>query len=182
MVSICAGVPLSAMEAHLKDSVRLIRVMPNSACLIGYSATGYCLGPRATLADAEFVGQLMSAVGQAYLLDESLLDAVTGLAGSGPAYVYLVIEALRDAGVLAGLSCEIAGALAAQTVRGAAEMVLQTGEHPAVLRDRVTSPAGTTIAGLKVLEQAAVRAAFMAAVQTATARSSELGKATRHTK
>jgi pyrroline-5-carboxylate reductase len=166
----------------LKDSVRLIRVMPNSACLIGQGATGYCLGPRATLDDAELVGQLMTAVGQAFLLDESLLDAVTGLAGSGPAYVYLVIEALRDAGVLAGLSCDIAGALAAQTVRGAAEMVLRTGEHPAVLRDRVTSPAGTTIAGLKVLEDAAVRAAFMAAVQAATARSMELGRTPNPTK
>jgi pyrroline-5-carboxylate reductase len=170
VISICAGVPLAHLAAGLGDGVRLVRVMPNTPCLVGQSASGYCLGPNATESDREHVGKLLSAVGKAYLLREPLLDAVTGLAGSGPAYVYLIIEALSDGGVLMGLPRDVATSLAVQTVRGAAEMVQQRGTHPAVLKEEVTSPGGTTIAALQALDAAGVRAAMMAAVQTATRR------------
>ena len=152
-----------------------MRVMPNTPCLVGQSASGYCRGPGATDDDARYVGELLGAVGRAFELDEKLLDAVTGLSGSGPAFVYVVIEALSDGGVLVGLPRDVATALAAQTVRGAAEMVLQSGEHPGVLKDRVASPGGTTIAGLQALESGGMRAAVIAAVEAATRRSMELG-------
>lgn len=175
VVSIAAGVNLDTLAGSLVDA-RLVRVMPNTPCLIGQSASGYCLGPRATPADGQLVAQLLSAVGRAYLVDEKLLDAVTGLSGSGPAFVYLVIEALSDGGVRMGLPRDVATALAAQTVRGAAQMVLETGDHPAVLKDRVASPGGTTIAGLQALETGGLRGTLMAAVEAATRRSIELGQ------
>ncbi len=174
VVSIAAGVRLATLSAGLGERARLVRVMPNTPCLVGQSASGYSLGPGATAADAEVVSQLLSAVGRAFPLDEKLLDAVTGLAGSGPAFVYLVIEALSDGGVRMGLPRDVALALAAQTVRGAAEMVLTTGDHPAVLKDRVASPGGTTIAGLQALEAGSLRGTLMAAVEAATRRSQEL--------
>jgi len=178
IVSIAAGVSLKAIAAGLGQSKagqpRLARVMPNTCCLVGQSASAYCLGPGATEGDARLLADLLSAVGRAWPVDEKLLDAVTGLSGSGPAYVFLAIEALADGGVQAGLPRATALALAAQTVRGAAEMVLAGGEHPAVLKDRVTSPAGTTIAGLDVLERAGVRGALMGAVAAAARRSAEL--------
>ncbi len=149
VISIAAGVRMAALSAGLGPQARIVRVMPNTPCLVGQSASGYSLGPGATAADATLVEELLSSVGRAFLLDEKLLDAVTGLAGSGPAFVYLVIEALSDGGVRMGLPRDAALALAAQTVRGSAEMVLSSGEHPAVLKDRVTSPGGTTIAGLQ---------------------------------
>jgi pyrroline-5-carboxylate reductase len=176
VISICAGVPLAQIAAGLTAGVRLVRVMPNTPCLVGQSASGYCLGAGATEADQQLVDRLLSAVGRALPLPESLLDAVTGLAGSGPAFIYLVIEALSDGGVLMGLPRDVAMALAVQTVLGSAEMVRQTGEHPAALKDRVTSPGGTTIAGLKAMEEGGVRAALVAAVQAATRRSIELGE------
>lgn len=175
LVSIAAGVRLASLAAELPEGVRLVRVMPNTPCLVGQSASGFCLGPSATRADGDTVRQMLTAVGRAFEVDEKLLDAVTGLSGSGPAFVYVFIEALADGGVRMGLTREVALALAAQTVRGAAEMVLSTGEHPAVLKDKVTSPGGTTIAGLQALESGNLRAAVMAAVEAATRRSIELG-------
>src|SRR5262249_39840467 len=153
---------------------RLVRVMPNTPCLVGMSASAYCLGPGATSADAELVNKLLSAVGLAVALGEEQLDAVTGLSGSGPAFVYLMIEALADGGVRMGLPRDIALRLAAQTLKGAAEMVLATGDHPGVLKDRVASPGGTTIAGLHVLEQQGVRGALISAVEAAARRATEL--------
>jgi pyrroline-5-carboxylate reductase len=175
IVSIAAGVRLATLAEGLGGEVRLVRVMPNTPCLVGQGACGFCLGGKATDEDGRLVEELLAAVGVAYRLDEKLLDAVTGLSGSGPAFVYLVIEALSDGGVRMGLPRNVATALAAQTVRGAAEMVAVTGEHTGVLKDRVTSPGGTTIAGIQALESGGLRAALMAAVEVATKRSIELG-------
>jgi pyrroline-5-carboxylate reductase len=175
VISIAAGIKLHKLQTALPGA-RLVRVMPNTPCLIGQSASGYCLGQAATPADGEVVKQLLSAVGLAFEVEESLLDAVTGLSGSGPAFAYLMIEALADGGVRMGLKREVALALAAQTLRGAAQMVLETGEHPAVLKDRVASPGGTTIAGLEALEAGGLRGTLMAAVEAATRRSIELGQ------
>jgi pyrroline-5-carboxylate reductase len=176
VVSIAAGIRLEVLAEGLGDGVRLVRVMPNTPCLVGQGACGFCLGEKATADDGRLVAQLLQSVGVAYQVEEKLLDAVTGLSGSGPAFVYTIIEALSDGGVRMGLPRQIATALAAQTVRGAAEMVLATGEHTGALKDRVTSPGGTTIAGIQALESGGVRAALMAAVEAATRRSIELGK------
>jgi len=175
IVSIAAGVRLDTLSEGLGGETRLVRVMPNTPCLVGQAACGYCVSKQATTEDGELINRLLSAVGIVVGVDEKLMDAVTGLSGSGPAFVYVVIEALSDAGVRMGLPRTVATALAAQTVRGAAEMVLSTGEHTGVLKDRVTSPGGTTIAGLQALEAGGMRATLMAAVEAATARSRELG-------
>ncbi len=175
VISIAAGVTLATLSAALGKS-RLVRVMPNTPCLVGQSASGYALGPRATADDGALVASLLESVGRAFAVDEKLLDAVTGLSGSGPAFVYVMIEALSDAGVQMGLPRDVAMQLAAQTVRGAAQMVLETGEHPGVLKDRVASPGGTTIAGLAALEAGGLRGTLIAAVEAATRRSIELGK------
>lgn len=175
VVSIAAGIRLKTLADGLGDRVRLVRVMPNTPCLVGQGASGYCLGEHATPDDGKLVGRLLSAAGVAVEVEERLLDAVTGLSGSGPAFVYMMIEALSDGGVRMGLPRPIATKLAAQTLRGAAEMVLTTGEHPGVLKDRVTSPGGTTIAGIQALENAGLRAALMSAVEAAARRSAELG-------
>jgi len=174
LISIVAGIPLRTIAEQAGGQVRIARVMPNTPCLVGQSASGYCLGRGSTSEDAQLVDRLLSAVGKAFCLDEKLLDAVTGLSGSGPAFVYQFIEALADGGVLSGLPRQVATVLAAQTVLGAAQMVLQTGDHPGVLKDRVASPAGTTIAGLAVLERGGVRSAVMDAVAAATERSRQL--------
>lgn len=176
VVSIAAGVTLAGLATGLQSNQRIVRVMPNTPCLIGRGASGFSLGPHATPADGKLVAQLLAAVGVAYEVPEAQLDAVTGLSGSGPAFVYTMIEALAQGGCEAGLPAELASALAAQTAVGAAEMVLATGETPAVLRDRVTSPGGTTLAGLKALEENGFQPAVVAAVVAATRRSVELGK------
>jgi len=173
VISIITGTRLDALGKAL-GAGRFVRVVPNTPCLVGQSATAYCLGPGATKSDGELVAKLLGSLGLAVALDEKLLNAVTGLSGSGPAYVYLMIEALADGGVRMGLPRETAIRLAAQTVKGAAEMVLSTGDHTGVLKDRVTSPGGTTIAGLHVLETQAVRGAFISAVEAATRRAAEL--------
>jgi len=176
LISIAAGVPLRTFAAALGSQARLARVMPNTPCLVGTGASAYALGGGATADDGNLVARLLSTVGIAVELPEQMLDAVTGLSGSGPAYVYQVIEALSDGGVLMGLPRDVATRLASQTVLGAAQMVIQTGEAPAVLKDAVASPGGTTIAGLHALETAGLRAALMNAVQAATLRSRELGE------
>ena len=175
VVSIAAGVTLQTLAFGLEGHGRLVRVMPNTPCLVGASATGYAAGPAAAPDDVALVGKLFGAVGKAFPVAEPLLDAVTGLSGSGPAFIYVLIEALADGGVRVGLPRDVAQALAAQTVYGAAKMVLETGTHPAALKDAVASPGGTTIAGLHALERAGFRAALMDAVDAATARSRELG-------
>ncbi len=175
VVSIAAGIRIATMSEKLGASVRLIRVMPNTPCLLGQGAFGYCANEAAGEEDIRLVEQLLGAVGIAHRVEEKLMDAVTGLSGSGPAFVYVLIESMADAGVKMGLPRLVALSLAAQTVRGAAEMVLSSGEHPAVLKDRVASPGGTTITGLAALEAGGLRAAMIAAVETATHRSAELG-------
>ncbi|MEN9974152.1 MAG: pyrroline-5-carboxylate reductase [Verrucomicrobiota bacterium] len=176
IISIAAGITLAVLEAAASPALRVIRAMPNTPALVGRGAAGFCLGIRATPEDAATARLLLDSVGVAIEVPERLMDAVTGLSGSGPAYVYLMIEALADGGVLAGLPRADAIRLAAQTVAGAAAMVIETGEHPAVLKDMVTSPGGTTIAGLAVLEAHGVRSALIEAVGTAARRATELGK------
>jgi pyrroline-5-carboxylate reductase len=175
LISILAGVTTAKLEAVVGSRARVVRVMPNTPALIGAGAAGVSAGRFASSADLELARELFACVGVVEIVPEKLLDAVTGVSGSGPAYVYTIIEALADGGVLQGLPRDTALMLAAQTVAGAAQMVLTTKEHPAVLRDRVCSPAGTTIAAVQLLEQRAVRSALIDAVQCATERSRELG-------
>jgi pyrroline-5-carboxylate reductase len=176
IVSIAAGVTIAAMSQALGSDRRLIRVMPNTPALVGAGASAFALGGTASPEDAKLVEDMLSTVGIAVQVPENLLDAVTGLSGSGPAYVYQIIEALSDGGVRVGLPRNIATQLAAQTVLGAARMVLETGEHPASLKDAVSSPGGTTIAGLHALEAGGVRGHLINAVVAATERSRELGR------
>lgn len=176
IVSIAAGTSIHTLESLLPDGQRLVRVMPNTPCLIGKGASGISAGSHATDEDIATIGRLLETVGIVEAVPEHLLDAVTGLSGSGPAYVFQMIEALSDGGVRVGLPRQTATRLAAQTLAGAAELLLQTGDHPGILKDAVTSPGGTTIAGIQALEQAGLRAALINAVEAATNRSKELGK------
>lgn len=177
LISIAAGVTIAKLEHGLHEGARVVRVMPNTPALVGAGASAFALGNSATPADGELAARLLSAVGLALAVKESQLDAVTGLSGSGPAYVYQFIEALSDGGVAAGLPRETATRLAAQTVLGGARMVLETGMHPGALKDQVTSPGGTTIEGLHELEKGQFRGVVISAVRAATERSRQLGKA-----
>lgn len=175
LISIAAGVTLERLAAGLPDGTRAIRVMPNTPCLIGLGASCYSRGQHATDADVETVNQILQSVGEAHEVIESQLDAVTGLSGSGPAFIYEAIDALARGGTAMGLPAELALSLAAQTARGAATMIQETGLSPAELRDQVTSPGGTTLAGLESLRRDDAVAAFARAVEAATQRSIELG-------
>jgi pyrroline-5-carboxylate reductase len=174
VISVAAGIAIASINQGFGPAVRVIRVMPNTPALIGEGASAYALGPRVRAEDEAVVKAFLGSVGQTVCVAETLLDAVTGLSGSGPAFVYLVIEALSDGGVRVGLPREVATLLAAQTVLGAAKMVRDTGNHPGVLKDQVASPGGTTIAGLHALERAGLRGALIDAVEAATRRSAEL--------
>lgn len=176
LLSIAAGVTLARLESGLPAKGRVVRVMPNTPALVGASATGFAPGKSASNDDNALALRLFSAVGVAFQVKESLLDAVTGLSGSGPAYVYLMIEALSDGGVASGLPRDVATRLAAQTLLGGARMVLETGLHPGVLKDMVTSPGGTTIEGIHQLEKGGLRAALMNAVRAATDKAKLLGQ------
>jgi len=175
LVSIAAGIAIKDLQAWAGEA-RIVRVMPNLPCLVGETAAGLSLGKTATEADAELVTTMFEALGKIHVVDEKLLNAVTGLSGSGPAYVFMAIEALADGGVAAGLPRHVALSLAAQTVLGSAKMVLETQKHPGQLKDDVASPAGTTIAGVRELENRGFRAALMNAVIAGAERGNELSK------
>ncbi len=175
VVSIAAGVPIESIEARLPAGARVVRAMPNTAAIALAGATAIAPGAHATAHDLEVARALFEAVGRCVVLDETLLDAVTGLSGSGPAYVMLMIEALADGGVKVGLGRDVALLLAAQTVYGAAKLQLETGEHPGRLKDMVTSPGGTAIAGLHTLEAGGLRRTLIDAVEAASTRLAELG-------
>jgi pyrroline-5-carboxylate reductase len=175
IISIAAGIPVSSIEKRLPKGTRVVRTMPNTPALVGAGATAIAAGGHATPEDLEAAKKIFDAVGMTVLLDEEQLDAVTGLSGSGPAYVFLIIEALSDAGVKMGLSRYNAQALAAQTVLGSAKLLLETHEHPGRLKDMVTSPGGTAIAGIATLEAGGLRTTLINAVEAATRRSQELG-------
>jgi pyrroline-5-carboxylate reductase len=176
VISIAAGVDTATIEEAVADSVHVVRAMPNTPALVGAAATAVSPGKHASAADLATARALFDAVGITVELDESQLDAVTGLSGSGPAYIFLILEALADAGVKVGLARRNAQRLAAQTVMGSAKLLLETDEHPGKLKDMVTSPGGTAIAGLHTLEQGGLRTTLINAVETATKRSRELGR------
>ncbi|MEW6488588.1 MAG: pyrroline-5-carboxylate reductase [Thermodesulfobacteriota bacterium] len=176
VVSVCAGVTLARLGRRLPPGTAVVRAMPNTPALVGCAASAYCANEHAGPAEREIARRLLGAVGETYpLASEGLLDAVTGLSGSGPAYAFAFLEALADGGVLMGLPRPLARDLACQTLLGAAQLAKASGEHPAELKDRVASPGGTTIAGLRELELAGFRGAVVEAVRAAALRSRELG-------
>ncbi len=175
VVSIAAGVPIAALESRMTPGARVVRSMPNTPATVQAGATAIAGGAHARADDLRIAQELFEAVGRVVVLDESLLDAVTGLSGSGPAYVMVIIEALADGGVKVGLHRDTALVLAAQTVFGSVKLLLDTGEHPGRLKDMVTSPGGTAIAGLHTLESGALRRTLIDAVEVATKRAGELG-------
>ena len=174
IISIAAGVSNSHLAARLPESCRIVRVMPNTPVLVKEGMSVIAPGPSVTKRDLAIVKQLFSGVGKVMEIEEELMDAVTGLSGSGPAYIYLIIDALADGGVLTGLSREVSVKLVAQTVLGSAKMLLETGKHPGELKDMVTSPGGTSIRGIEVLESHGLRGKLIDAVKEATARSRQL--------
>ncbi len=175
-ISIAAGVTIDNLASELPGGTRVVRVMPNICATVGEAASAICPGDAATKSDVETACKIFNVVGSTVVVGEHLMDAVTGLSGSGPAFVFMIIEALADGGVHQGLDRATALKLAAQTVLGAAKMTLETGQHPGELKDMVTSPGGTTIRGIEALEKNNVRAAMMSAVIAASERSKELGK------
>ena len=177
VISIAAGVPVAAIQSRLAEGTRVIRAMPNTPALVDAAATAIAGGEHARPSDLEAAKRIFDAVGMTVILEESAMDAVTGLSGSGPAYVFLILEALSDAGVKVGLSRRNSQLLAAQTLLGSAKLLLETNEHPGRLKDMVTSPGGTAITGLHTLENGGVRTTLMNAVEAATKRSKELGEA-----
>lgn len=176
LISVAAGVPIARIEGNLEKGARVVRVMPNIPCVVGAGAAGFAGGAHATAADLEKAGAILNSFGVAMAVEEKYLDAVTGLSGSGPAYVFLFMEALADGGVQMGLARDVALKLAMQTVYGAAKMALESNKHLGELKDEVTSPGGTTIAGLYAMEQKGFHGTVMDAVVSATRRSQELGK------
>lgn len=178
VVSIAAGVTIETMEAALPAGVPVVRAMPNTPALVGAGAAGLAPGTSASEDDLTWAAGILAAVGTSATVAEPLLDAVTGLSGSGPAYVFLLAEALTDAGVSVGLTRDVAAGLARQTIYGAGKLMAETGTDPVELRAGVTTPAGTTAAGLEQLEVGGLRATVAAAVRAATERSAELGRGT----
>ena len=174
VVSIAPGIQTERLESIAGASIPVVRAMPNTPCLVGAGATALCRGAHATREHLQIAEGLFAAVGLSVEVDEKLMDAVTAVSGSGPAYVYMIIEAMADGGVKAGLTRDLARLLAAQTVFGAAKMVLETDDHPAQLKDNVTTPGGTTIAALAVLERAGLRTALIDAIDAAIQRAKEL--------
>lgn len=177
VISIAAGVPVAAIQARLAAGTRVVRAMPNTPALVDAAATAIAGGEHALESDLAEARRIFDAVGITVIVDESQLDAITGLSGSGPAYVFLILEALSDAGVKVGLSRRTAQLLAAQTLLGSAKLLIETNEHPGRLKDMVTSPGGTAITGLHTLESGGLRTTLINAVEAATRRSRELGEA-----
>jgi len=176
LISVAAGITLQALQDAAGHRTRVIRAMPNTPSLVKKGATAYAVGDHATAGDAEIAERMFAAVGLVFRVRENALDAVTGLSGSGPAYVFTFIEALADGGVMMGLPREIAVALAIQTVLGSAQMIRETNLHPAELREMVASPGGTTMAGIEILESRGLRYTIMSAVRAAAERARELGR------
>lgn len=175
IITIAAGITISSIQDHLKKKGKIIRVMPNIPAIVREGVSAIACGDDISKKDIEITKRIFNAVGRTVVVDESMMDAVTGLSGSGPAYVFLIIESLTDAGVKMGLPRDISRLLSIQTILGAAKLAIESGEHPGKLKDMVTSPGGTTIAGLHALEDGGLRSALMAAVEAATKRAEELG-------
>jgi pyrroline-5-carboxylate reductase len=176
IISIAAGVPLAAIESCLNKDLRLIRVMPNIAASVKEGAAAIAPGKHASKGDLKLAKAIFDSVGKSIIIEEEFMDAITGLSGNGPAYIFLIVDALADAGVKMGLSREDALLLSAQSVLGAAKLLLETGEHPGRLKDKVTSPGGTAIAALHTIEQGGLRTTLINAVEVGTNRSKELGE------
>lgn len=175
IITIAAGITISSIQDNLKKKGKIIRVMPNTPAIVREGVSAIACGDDISKKDIEITKRIFNAVGRTVIVDESMMDAVTGLSGSGPAYIFLIIESLTDAGVKMGLPRDISRLLSIQTILGAAKLAMESGEHPGKLKDMVTSPGGTTIAGLHALEKGGLRSALMSAVEAATKRSEELG-------
>ena len=174
VISVAASVPTNYIEQHLGGRVPVVRVMPNTCSIVGAGMAGICRGATATAEHVEMAQAMFDAVGRTVVVDEKNMDAVTGLSASGPAFAYIILESLAEAGVKVGLPRDIATLLAAQTMKGAASVVLETGDHPALLKDSVTTPAGCTIDGIMELEEGKLRVTLIKAVVKATHRAGEL--------
>ena len=174
VISVAASVPTSYIEQHLGPKIRVVRVMPNTPSTVGCGMTGICRGAHAEAEHLEIARTMFDAVGRTVVVDEKNMDAVTGLSASGPAFAYIILESLAEAGVKVGLPRDVATLLAAQTMKGAASVVLETGDHPALLKDAVTTPAGCTIDGILELEEGKLRVTLIKAVVKATSRAGEL--------